>query len=367
MSLRGPPGSSSGSVSSVSRRPIQNPLLCNKCAKPLNTTCFLCACDCVFCEECTYSHFEHSSQCPTCNRRLGENDFTELVVATQTTDIQKTSMQALFSRKSSSGNLPFSDLCQTLIHQIDVSKQSTKFLLKQFLIESHRNGSRTMAASRAHESLKAENTHLKQKVHSQQLQYEQTIGDLQNKLRAKEQTIAENNRMIMQFRQLHGGGGPGRGGPIAGARGAMAVPPHAHNVPASSASSLSSRSAEPPLRGLMAKRDEVNRQRQQTMNGARRSFMPSGIGGHGGKSPGSNNPNFRPFSSSSIGSGSLNSSTPRIRDLSASSGYHFSGHLSNQGGQPLNKRRRTPNGSFGPGGHTSSPNTQFARQHGRYH
>ncbi|EJK76011.1 hypothetical protein THAOC_02246 [Thalassiosira oceanica] len=202
--------------------------------------------------------------------RLGENDFTELVVATQTTDIQKTSMQALFSRKSSSGNLPFSDLCQTLIHQIDVSKQSTKFLLKQFLIESHRNGSRTMAASRAHESLKAENTHLvslldyacvpsssaltriienmkKQKVHSQQLQYEQTIGDLQNKLRAKEQTIAENNRMIMQFRQLHGGGGPGRGGPIAGARGAMAVPPHAHNVPASSASSLSSRSAEPPL------------------------------------------------------------------------------------------------------------------------
>ena len=303
--------------------------------------------------------------------RLGENDFTELVVATQTTDIQKTSMQALFSRKSSSGNLPFSDLCQTLIHQIDVSKQSTKFLLKQFLIESHRNGSRMMGASRAHETLKAENTHLKQRIHSQQLQYEQTIGDLQNKLRAKEQTIADNTRMITQFRQLHGGGGPGRGGANAGPRGPMApmvAPPHAHHVPASSASSLSSRShAEPPLRGLMAKRDEVNKQRQQTMNGAKRSFMPNGIGGHGGKSPGSNNPNFRPFSSSTAGSGSLNSSTPRIRDLSASSGYHFSGHLSNQGGQPLNKRRRTPNGSFGPGGHMSSPNTQFARQHGRYH
>ena len=272
-------------------------------------------------------------------------------------------MQALFSRKSSSGNLPFSDLCQTLIHQIDVSKQSTKFLLKQFLIESHRNGSRTMAASRAHETLKAENTHLKQKVHSMQLQYEQTIGDLQNKLRAKEQTIAENNRMLLQFRQLHGGGGPGRGSSIAGARGAIAAPPHSHHVPASSASSLSSRSAEPPLRGLMAKRDEMNKQRQQTMNGAKRPFMPSGIG----KSPGSSNPNFRPFSSSSAGSGSLNSSTPRIRGLTASSGYHFSGHLSNQGGQPLNKRRRTPNGSFGQGGHMSSPNTQFARQHGRYH
>jgi len=31
--------------------------------------------------ECTYSHFEHSSSCPTCRKQLGENDFTELVVA----------------------------------------------------------------------------------------------------------------------------------------------------------------------------------------------------------------------------------------------------------------------------------------------
>ena len=31
--------------------------------------------------DCTYSHFEHSSSCPTCRKQLGENDFTELVVA----------------------------------------------------------------------------------------------------------------------------------------------------------------------------------------------------------------------------------------------------------------------------------------------
>ena len=31
--------------------------------------------------DCTYSHFEYSSSCPTCRNQLGENDFTELVVA----------------------------------------------------------------------------------------------------------------------------------------------------------------------------------------------------------------------------------------------------------------------------------------------
>ena len=31
--------------------------------------------------DCTYSHFEYSSSCPTCRKQLGENDFTELVVA----------------------------------------------------------------------------------------------------------------------------------------------------------------------------------------------------------------------------------------------------------------------------------------------
>lgn len=28
----------------------QRPLSCNRCQKPLSTTLFVCACDCVFCE-----------------------------------------------------------------------------------------------------------------------------------------------------------------------------------------------------------------------------------------------------------------------------------------------------------------------------
>mmetsp|Transcript_4906 Transcript_4906/g.10835 ORF Transcript_4906/g.10835 Transcript_4906/m.10835 type:complete len:159 (+) Transcript_4906:340-816(+) len=91
-----PPGTSSGHSVATTRQAAPA-LSCNLCNKPLVTTCFLCACDCVFCEECTYSHFENSSQCPTCRRTLGENDFTELVVADNNgSDISKMSMQALF-------------------------------------------------------------------------------------------------------------------------------------------------------------------------------------------------------------------------------------------------------------------------------
>lgn len=39
-----PPGSSSG------RPAVSSAIACNRCSKPLATTCFLCSCDCIFCE-----------------------------------------------------------------------------------------------------------------------------------------------------------------------------------------------------------------------------------------------------------------------------------------------------------------------------
>jgi hypothetical protein len=40
------------SVNTPSKRggPPPSGFRCNRCAKPLTTTCFVCACDCVFCE-----------------------------------------------------------------------------------------------------------------------------------------------------------------------------------------------------------------------------------------------------------------------------------------------------------------------------
>lgn len=304
--------------------------------------------------ECTYSHFERSSQCPTCGRRLAENDFTELVVADANTgtDVVKANMQSLLTKKHSGGMLQYSEICQSLIRQVDSTKQATKFLLKQLLLESHKSGRNNLMASRTHEALQAENTQLKQLNSSQRLQYEQTITTLQNKLKAREATIAEQSKMIDQFRKYHGGGGGGRGG-------------HApHMVPTSSSASFSSSSSlgggAPPLRGLMAQREANKIAQQNTLNGRGQPFMNAMQNSSRSKSPGAN---FRPFSGGSE-AGSVSSNTPRIRDLSASSGYHFTG-MSNH--QPLNKRRRggTP-GSMGTGTpHTAmSPTTAFTLNQG---
>lgn len=46
-----PPGSSRGG------RPSGSALACNRCSKPLATTCFLCSCDCIFCEGKFYTSF----------------------------------------------------------------------------------------------------------------------------------------------------------------------------------------------------------------------------------------------------------------------------------------------------------------------
>jgi len=271
--------------------------------------------------------------------------------------MSKTSMQALFSTKKSSGGvgLQYSDICQSLIQQIDASKKSTKFLLKQLLVESHRSGSRSMVAVRAHESLKAEHTHLKQLNSSQRLQYERTINELQNKLKARESTISEQNQMLKKFQHYHGssgGGGSVRGNP--------------HMVPNSSSVSLASgrSGSEPPLRGLLAQREANRHAQQNAMNGrGSRPFM-NGIGmNNNHKSPAAGN-NFRPFSSSNGSGGSVASNASRIRDLTANAGYHFGSGM--QPNQNMNKRRRggTPT-SLGTGTpHVMSPNTAFALNQG---
>lgn len=257
-------------------------------------------------------------------------------------------MQALFSKKSGSGCLHYSDVCQSLIQQIECSKQSTKFLLKQLLVESHRAGRTSMAAARTHESLRAENTQLKQANSTLRLQYEQTINDLQNKLKARESTISEMNHMLNNFQKIHGVRG---GGSLGGAA------PNTVPNSSSTASLSSGQGSGPPLRGLIAQREANMKAHQNAMNATKPGFL-NAMNMNRSKSPVTS---FRPFSSSNSScSGSI---APRIRHLTANSAYNFSG-MSNQN---LNKRRRggtpTLQGTSSPH-HIMSPNTAFALNQG---
>jgi len=376
--------------STAASRHIPPPtLLCNLCTKPLATTCFLCSCDCIFCEECTFNHFEHSSECPKCGKVLHERDFTELVVSNCSSNSNKdavqTSLQTLFSRQpqrggSSSNNphLPFSDLCFGIIRQIDINKQSTKFLLKQLLMETSMSHKRFLQARSIQLKMKEEITRLKQTIQSQKLQYEQVHEDLRRKLEAKERKNAEliheiksKEKQIDQFRQLHSNGIPGANNSSLH-NNATAMP--LNHIPNSSSSGHHNRGQhEPPLRGIRMQKEAKEKHRMELLQqGATSSLNNHGKRNHSvlgslmQRSSSVNNQHShhrnhamsmrRPFSGASATSSQGVPVTPRIRDLSSASGYTFnaSSGSNGRGGMSMNKRMRIPT----PTG--LSPNTAFA-------
>ena len=336
--------------------------------------------------DCTYSHFEQSSRCPICTKTLNENDFTELVIAdatSATTDIAKTSLQALFSKQSKSNNsstkaLPLSDLCFSLVRQFDVAKQSTKFLLKQLLMDSNVQGRKVQAVLRSNEYLKNEITNLKQGQSTQRLQFEQVVNDLKNRLSARESTISElqkkmheKDRMIEQFRRLHShnsddqvDGRMPESSPLQ--HGSLnqrmqhqgSLQSCVDSTRYDAGDKISSRN-EPPLRGLMKRQAEQAAQQQ--------AFLSRGLGqtiinrsnsitSSHSRSRQMLGGDRRPFTSASIGSNSI-PSTPRVRDLSHSSSFSFSSHENR-----LNKRRRVSEPASAR--RIMSPNTAFTLNQG---
>lgn len=328
--------------------------------------------------DCTYSHFERSSNCPACGAVLNESDFTELVVAdsTSTGETVKTSLQALFTKKTSSSSLPFSDLCYSLIRQIDAQKISTKFLLKQFLMDANLN----TQVIRTCESLKQEITQLKQTNSTQRLQFERITADLNNKLQAREAVIQE-----MQNKSRGGNVIPRSSNSNAAPPSRLGQSRMPHSLP---------RQEKPAFQEFMQQKEAKERAQQQALQAQR---APSVLGRAAqSHQPGKRSHSYgtesarpsshgqtnitpiqqmgsRPFSSNSAGS---IPGTPRIRDLSSSSGYRFiSGSNGAQwqgNNQHVNKRRRgTPSSTGGGGGIPSvhrgmSPSTAFTLNNGHH-
>lgn len=345
--------------------------------------------------ECTYSHFEHNSACPTCSKSLTENDFTELVItqASNSTDVAKTSLQALFSKHSKSNStskaLPLSDLCYSLVRQLDVMKQSTKFLLKQLLMDSSSSNRKNIMQRRRMEYMKNEVTQIKQHFSAQRLQYEQINNDLQQKLAAREsnnselhQKIKDQQKMIEQFQRLHAGKGTGIT-PSSGTsdeRSLHNVPPSTGNGPMNSHFHSNSvdyhqqhHNHKSPLKGFIMQKETQNGALHQGYENSRRiPGMPMGSRRRTNSASSSSgflqsiqNPyKTRPYSGTSNDSSISN--VPRIRELSSSTGFSFSGSSSSQHqSHHLNKRRRTATpGSNGSSYYGMSPNTAFTLNQG---
>ena len=284
------------------------------------------------------------------------------------------------------------------------------------------------AVLRHNEKLKSDITSLKQGQSTQRIQYEQINNDLKNRLSARESTIqelnaklAEKDRMLDQFRRLHGGkvhsngiesdrnGSKGQeyhhpippsvngrsGESITGSTngGVGIMDRHRnrhqhHNNQISSGSSLASSAAEPPLKGLMMQRQAHQIAQQQAFASRRGPIVPSASSGMNRMSrqqqsqhsmgPPSAPGYQRPYSSNnSISSNSLSSTTPRIRDLSHNTAFNFTGGSGNSisgnsggggggGQQRLNKRRKSDHHSATPLSHSMSPNTAFTLNQGAH-
>jgi len=364
------------------RQQVELPvLLCNLCSKQLVTTCFLCACDCIFCEECTYGHFEQNSNCPTCSKHLSETDFREVNVVNasknQIAENALTNYQTLFTKMSSASTnkaLPLSDLCYSAIKQIESGKHSVRFVLKQLLVETTNAKKRYAVIQRSYENVNNNMTKMQQQHSADRLQLQQVNADLQQRLQAREQAnadlsskIKEQQRIIDQFQQYHNG----RTAPSEGRLGT------GQTHPASSTSHRAQHSMPPPLQGFIMQQEAQKQQQQQSYAASR---QPNVLGSSRMVSSAASSRSFKPMNNQNqnmLVNGNIapmnRPFTNSIRDLSSNTGYSFTGSRGSSGSggnQPfLNKRRRVEPAPLLVGASpidNMSPTTAFTLNQGPY-
>jgi hypothetical protein len=277
--------------------------------------------------ECTYDHFNSSSSCPNCRKTLGADDFMELCVAdpsSATQETTKNTFQNILTKFSGgSKKLSHQEMCSRLLKNLDNDRRAVRFLLKQFVFDCTNQESKTGSMGRAFEQLKQEFTQLKQQSSSQRIQYEQTVADLQHRVQALTGTVQEQQKklegkenQIAQFRQLYATDGMSR------------LPSSSHSTGSgkrgrssehalSSSQGLRNTEQQPLMHNFAMQKQARERVKEQE----RRTRAPPFASTAAPESlitpiqlP------HRPYSSmSALGP----PSTPRIRDLSSSSGYVF--------------------------------------------
>ena len=199
--------------------------------------------------ECTYVHFQASSNCPVCRKTLGANDFTEIVVAdppsTSKKDRVKGAFQAIFVKSSAASNeLMFEEICNRVLHRNKDRRRTLRFVMKQFVLSNMGLTQRMGSMGCGYQKLQQEHTKLQQTVNNQRLQQEKLIADLQHRVQSLttsnqdlQAKVDEKDRQIQQFRSLYAEDGERR------------VPSIHHAIPGSSHSTGSSsqgRNAPPP-------------------------------------------------------------------------------------------------------------------------
>jgi hypothetical protein len=195
----------------------------------------------------------------------------ELVIADPPTNAivasTKTSLfQNLFTKQNDQSRiLSFQDLCAGTLRLQDDTRAGTKFLMKQFLIETSKQSQRFSQVLRALEGLKQEFTTLKQTHNTAKIRYDSAIEKLQAQLSSANKKLEEKDRQLYQFRKIHDTmtpESPSNHHPHSSRTGEesrrVSNGSSTHVVPGS-------RQQAPPMRGFMIQKEEHERARNLAM------------------------------------------------------------------------------------------------------
>ncbi|GKY97811.1 hypothetical protein MPSEU_000739200 [Mayamaea pseudoterrestris] len=182
-------------------------MCCNLCRKPFTTTIFVLACDCAFCEECTYDHFTKYSDCPTCKKVLTKADFAEFQVAEPSATSEanyKNCMQFIFTKRASGGKgLTNVDACSRALKQIDSNTRAVKFLFRQFTKEKTNDQLKIDSMKHENHTLKEELTHHKTLLHTHQQDADHKLADMQTQLANTTMALQEQKKQNAQLREMY--------------------------------------------------------------------------------------------------------------------------------------------------------------------
>jgi len=312
---------------------------CNRCRKTVQTTVFVCSCNCLFCSDCTHAHFSKSSQCPSCSRTLGQNDFMQLGIADPSTQESraKTAFQHILTKRSSdSTHVSQRDLCRHASHSIDICRKSVSFVLKQMMKHNRNMRVGFGRLVRKLKELRAENAQLQQARNSQLIKRQQSLKDRQSQLDEMEQKVnkckvqlTEKADNITRFKDMsrsqtpgssnsNGSNSTGRGSREGNRTRSEGAPPLQGYLQKKEESRKHSRhnSSRPVVQGYLQKKEES---RKQPMHSSSRpvvgpQFAPKP--GNGGRAP------SRPYSARPLGA------PPRSSYEKNTGGRRASGYVS---------------------------------------
>ena len=229
-----------------------------------------------------------------------------------------------------------------MLKQQDEVRACNKFLLRQFLIQTSKQGQGVQQLHHALQATKQENTRLKQAHNSDKMRYEKALENLQQQLASANKKMEEKDRQLYQFRKLHERMTPQSPNQDQQQQQQTSSSRRVSNAamipPGSSRRSNPPAAAAPPLQGFMIQKEAQERARQRALVETPLR-APMRMMSHGSGHPPSNPYVTTTTTStprSSGGNSSQGSESGGIRDLTSSS-FAFAGGGS---GDYQNKRRR---------------------------